>query len=90
MAARLNVEEVLEEVMLDSDDDRSRDDVEEGEDTDREKLVELLESFSVGGVFDKSFFTREAVDLLLPLTRLSRQLGELSLSETDTRVNGKI
>lgn len=59
MAACLTVEEVLEEVLRDSEDDRSGSDKEEEEDYEKEKLLDMLNEFRVRDFFDESFFKNQ-------------------------------
>ncbi|XP_031560725.1 uncharacterized protein LOC116296782 [Actinia tenebrosa] len=91
MAACLTVEEVLEEVWRDSGDDndvdRLEDDLGEEEDVEKSKLLKWVENFDGGNVFDGEFFRRGAVDLLLPLLRLSSRISECNSSEVDARIN---
>jgi hypothetical protein len=99
MAASLTIEEVIEEVWDSGDDDMLGDDMlgddmlgdDLEEDRQKGKLLEWVEKFDGGNEFDGKFFRREAVDLLLPLARLSSRIAaECNSSEADTRIKGNI
>ena len=78
MAARFNVEQVIQLVQREDSDEEQSIEIESLEDVndDKEKLSTLLDSFDGGETFNQSFFKDNAIRVLMPLVQMTRTLED--------------
>ena len=90
MAARLNVEQVVELVQRDDSDEDQSIESDEDANEDEEKLANCLESFDGGDSFNKAFFKDNAIKVLMPLVQAAKPSDDLGEQPQRLQGNGNL